>query len=46
MIDRSKLSQALAKAVAYKEVGKDYEASVWGRLLVQMLIDLGIIEKD
>lgn len=28
MIDRSKLNQALAKAIAYKEVGDEFKARV------------------
>jgi hypothetical protein len=44
MIDRSSLNQALAKALAYKDVGKDIEADRWARLLVQMLKDLNVIK--
>jgi hypothetical protein len=37
MIDRSKTAQALAKAIAYKQCGKDIEASQWARELVKLL---------
>ncbi len=37
MIDRSKVSQALAKAIAYKNVGKDREAQQWARELIRLL---------
>lgn len=36
-IDRSKVSQALAKAIAYKNCGKDREANVWARQLIHLL---------
>ena len=37
MIDRSKTAQALAKAIAYKQCGKDVEAAQWARELVKLL---------
>jgi hypothetical protein len=37
MVDRSKTSQALAKAIAYKQCGKDAEAAQWARQLVELL---------
>lgn len=37
MIDRSAVSQALAKAIAYKNVGKDQEAAHWARRLIELL---------
>lgn len=37
MIDRSKVAQALAKAIAYKLCGKDNEAEQWARTLVELL---------
>ena len=43
-IDRSAVSQALAKAIAYKNVGKDAEAEAWARKLIQLL-ELGEILK-
>lgn len=37
MIDRSEVSRALAKAIAYKQCGKDAEAEAWARKLVELL---------
>jgi hypothetical protein len=37
MIDRSKVSQALAKAIAFKNVGNDAQAAWWARELVRLL---------
>jgi hypothetical protein len=37
MIDRSKVSQALAKAIAYKQCGKNEEAAAWARKLIELL---------
>jgi len=37
MIDRSKVSQALAKAIAYKCCNKDKEAAAWARELIRLL---------
>ena len=36
-IDRSEVSRALAKAIAYKNCGKDSEAEAWARKLVELL---------
>lgn len=36
-IDRSAVAQSLAKAIAYKNCGKDKEALEWARRLVQQL---------
>ena len=36
-IDRSEVSRALAKAIAFKQCGKDVEARAWARKLVQLL---------
>ena len=36
-IDRSEASRQLAKAIAYKAVGKDAEAREWARKLIQTL---------
>lgn len=36
-IDRSAVSQALAKAIAYKQCGKDQVAAMWARRLVELL---------
>ncbi|WP_226019508.1 hypothetical protein [Novosphingobium sp. FKTRR1] len=37
MIDRSKIAQALAKAIAYKQCGKQRDAEAWARRLVELL---------
>lgn len=37
MINRIEVSQALAKAIAYKNCGKDKEAQDWARKLVELL---------
>lgn len=37
MIDRSEVARALAKAIAFKAVGKDREAEEWARNLVVLL---------
>lgn len=36
-IDRSATAQALAKAIAYKQCGKDLDAAAWARKLVELL---------
>jgi hypothetical protein len=36
-IDRSAVSTAMAKAIAYKQCGKDREAADWARQLVLLL---------
>ena len=45
MIDRSKVSQALAKAIAYKMVGRDKDAQDWARQLIRLL-EMAEILKD
>jgi len=37
MIDRSEAATALAKAIAYKECGKDEQAEDWARDLINIL---------
>ena len=37
MIDRSKIAQAVAKAIAYKVCGKENEAREWARELIRLL---------
>lgn len=37
MIDRSEANRALAKAIAYKQCGKNFEAAVWAAKLVVLL---------
>lgn len=36
-IDRSEVARALAKAIAYKNCGKDDDAQEWARKLVRLL---------
>ena len=36
-MDRSKISQALAKAIAYKQCGKQRDAEAWARQLIRLL---------
>jgi hypothetical protein len=37
MIDRSEVNRALAKAIAFKNVGKDKDANEWATTLVKLL---------
>jgi hypothetical protein len=37
VIDRAAAARAMAKAIAYKQCGKDQEAADWARQLVQLL---------
>lgn len=36
-VDRSATAQALAKAIAFKQCGKDSDAAQWARRLVELL---------
>jgi hypothetical protein len=36
-LDRSEISRALAKAIAYKQCGKDADAAAWARKLIELL---------
>lgn len=36
-LDRSAISQALAKAIAYKNCGKDKDAALWAIKLIELL---------
>lgn len=36
-MDRSKISRALAKALAYKQCGKDNQAALWAAKLIHEL---------
>lgn len=36
-MDRSEIARALAKAIAYKNCGKQAEAAEWGRRLIRLL---------
>lgn len=42
-VDRSEASRAMAKAIAYKNCGKDAEAEAWARRLVEILECAGIL---
>ena len=37
MIDRSEVSRALAKAIAYKQCGKHQDAAEWAKRLIRAL---------
>jgi hypothetical protein len=37
MLDRSEIARALAKAIAYKQCGKQDQAEAWARVLVELL---------
>lgn len=37
IIDRTQAARAMAKAIAYKQCGKDAEANIWARELVELL---------
>ncbi|TCM37737.1 hypothetical protein [Novosphingobium sp. ST904] len=45
MVDRSKVAQALAKAIAYKQCGKQSEAEDWARRLVELLECADILKR-
>lgn len=45
MIDRSAVSRALAKAIAYKQCGKDSDADAWAAELVRLLECEGILRE-
>lgn len=36
-LDRSAINQALAKAIAYKNCGKDQDAAIWAVKLITLL---------
>lgn len=42
-MDRSEISRAVAKAIAFKQCGKDAEADKWAARLVQLLECEGIL---
>lgn len=46
MINRSQASRALAKAIAYKQIGKDREAALWAAELVRLLELSEILRPD
>jgi hypothetical protein len=45
MLDRSEVNRCLAKAIAYKNCGKDKEAELWARQLVKALECADILAK-
>jgi hypothetical protein len=45
-IDRIACSQALAKAIAYRQVNKEAEAQEWGRRLIRLLELADILKND
>jgi len=45
-LDRSNISRALAKAIAYKECGKDAEARQWAIQLMRELQQRDILRAD
>ena len=42
-LDRSEINRALAKAIAYKQCGKDAKAEAWAAELVSLLGCAGIL---
>jgi hypothetical protein len=46
MIDRSAVSRALAKAIAYKQCGKQAEAERWARELCRLLEVAAILRPE
>jgi hypothetical protein len=46
MIDRSEVNRALAKAIAYKQCGKDEAAQRWAAILVNLLECEGILTAE
>jgi hypothetical protein len=45
-IDRSAVAQALAKAIAYKNCGKDEAAKEWAVKLIELLELADILKKN
>jgi hypothetical protein len=46
MIDRSDVSRALAKAIAYKNCGKSRDAEIWAAELVRLLECADILDRN
>lgn len=46
MIDRSEVNRALAKAIAYKQCGRDMQAAQWAAKLVDLLQCADILTDD
>lgn len=45
-IDRVNLNRALAKAIAYKQCGKDREAEQWARQVIRELACANILKGE
>jgi hypothetical protein len=45
-MNRSEINRALAKAMAYKQCGKDQDANEWARRLIQLLECEDILAKE
>ena len=45
-IDRSEVNRALAKAIAFKQCGKDHEAAQWAARLLILLDQADILRTD
>lgn len=45
-LDRSEINRALAKAIAFKQCGKDAKAQAWAVELVSLLDCAGILTSD
>ena len=46
MINRTEASRALAKAIAFKQAGKDREAEHWARRLIELLECADILKPE
>jgi len=46
MIDRTEVNRALAKAIAFKQCGKQHDAEMWARRLVELLECHEILDPD
>lgn len=46
IVDRQNAARALAKAIAYRDCGKDQEAERWAIALLSELQCLGIVKAD
>lgn len=46
MIDRERMTRALAKALAFKAAGKDATAQAWAERLVRALREADILRPD
>lgn len=44
MINRSEVNRALAKAIAYKQCGRDAQAEAWAARLIELLEVASILD--